>query len=172
MSVRETDGQISGGSPRADMTRRTTSRKGGPSQKLGAACSRKLRAPPPLKPIALARPHRRTALALGMSTTGPQGHAASSSTTGAPPDTSPGAPMEVEEEGAGSPEEEICFTGTTQTWPRIMMNRGSPADLWWVPVHGIPRAEEGATPFGAAADGAAGALAAAAPLLSSFRCIF
>ena len=37
------------------------------------------------------------------------GHAASSSTTGAPPETSPGAPMEVEEEGA--PEEEICFTG-------------------------------------------------------------
>ena len=75
--------------------------------------------------------------------------------------------MEVEEEGAGSPEEEICFTG-----PRIMMNRGSPADLRWAPVHGSPRAEDGATPFGVADVGVAGALAAAAPLLSSYRCIF
>ena len=62
--------------------------------------------------------------------------------------------------------------GTTQTWPRIMMNRGSPADLRWAPVHGSPRAEDGATPIGVADVGVAGALAAAAPLLSSYRCIF
>ena len=99
MSVREMDGQINGGSPRAGMTRRTTSqRKGGPNQKLGAACSRRLRAPPPLERTALAR-------------TPDPGNAASSSTAGAPPETLSGAPMEVEEEGAGSPEEEICFTG-------------------------------------------------------------
>ena len=52
------------------------------------------------------------------------------------------------------------------------MNRGSPADLRWAPVHGSPRAEDGATPIGVADVGVAGALAAAAPLLSSYRCIF
>ena len=36
--------------------------------------------------------------------------------------------MEVEEEGAGSPEEEICFT-ENYSWPRMMMNRGFSADL-------------------------------------------
>ena len=28
-----------------------------------------------------------------------------------------------------------------------MTNRGSPADLQWVPFHGTPRAEEEATPL-------------------------
>ena len=41
-----------------------------------------------------------------MSTTGPQTRLLQHNW-----ETSPGAPMEVEEEGAGSPEEEICFTG-------------------------------------------------------------
>ena len=164
MSVRETDGQINGGSPRAGMTRRTTSQ----------SSSRRLRALPPLERTALARPHRRAALALGMSTTGPQTRATR------PPPAQLGHPPKRYQEPLwrwrrrepGHQRKRSASPGTTQTWPRIMMNRGSPADLRWAPVHGSPRAEDGATPIGVADVGVAGALAAAAPLLSSYRCIF
>ena len=155
------------------MTRRTTSQteEGRPKSKARSSLQSQAQSS---TPTGTDSSHRRAALALGMSTTGPQtrANAASSSTAGAPPKRYREPLWRWRRKEPGRQRKRSASPGTTQTWPRIMMNRGSPADLRWAPVHGSPRAEDGATPVGVADVGVAGALAAAAPLLSSYRCIF
>ena len=83
------------------------------------------------------------------------GNAASSSTAGAAPKRYQEPLWRWRRREPDRQRKRSASPGTTQTWPRIMMNRGSPADLRWAPVHGSPRAEDGATPIGVADVGVA-----------------